>query len=382
MIEMGSLRFMQVSDLHIGKRLRERSLDEDQEYILHQIVLAAKENKVDGLLVAGDVFDDGSVPSAESMRIFDRFLNELADNEVETYIISGNHDSMSRLAYARGFMAKRGIHIVSSPDEGIVTYSKHSGGLTVDICLLPFVKPAHVRRLFPDEEIKDYNDAVKAMIAHSELEPGKRFRILVTHQFVTASGIPPERSDSEKVIVGNTENVDASVFGMFDYVALGHIHKAQDVGSERIHYCGTPLKYSKSECRDQKGATIIDIDENGFSKHRVPLVPLRDVRVVEGPLQGIIDAAKGDPGCGDYIYAKLTDSPMNAMARLREVFPRVVSLETPDISVDSDDLEYESIDGEIDEMGMFTEFYRKCTDKELTDRQRKIVGEILLEESE
>ncbi len=381
MIEMGRLRFMQVSDLHIGKKLRERPLDEDQAHILHQIVMAAKENKVDGLIVAGDVFDDGSVPTAESMKIFDRFLNELADNEVETYIISGNHDSMSRLAFAKSFMATKGIHIVSSPEEGIVTYSKHSDGLTVDICMLPFVKPAHVRRMYPDEEIRDYNDAVRAMIAHAELEPGKRFRILVTHQFVTASGIPPERSDSEKVIVGNTENVDASLFDMFDYVALGHIHKAQDVGSERIHYCGTPLKYSKSEWRDQKGATIIDIGPDGFAKHRVPLVPLRDVRVVEGPLQGIIDAAKGDPGSGDYIYVKLTDSPMNAMARLREVFPMVVSLETPESGVEDLDVDLD-IEGEIDEVGLFCEFYRKCTDKELTEDQKKLVGEMLLEGSE
>ena len=378
---MGRLRFMQVSDLHIGKKLRERPLDEDQAHILHQIVLAAKENEVDGLIVAGDVFDDGSVPTAESMKIFDRFLNELADNEVETYIISGNHDSMSRLAFAKSFMATRGIHIVSSPEEGIVTYSKHSDDLTVDICMLPFVKPAHVRRMYPDEEIRDYNDAVRAMIAHAELEPGKRFRILVTHQFVTASGIPPERSDSEKVIVGNTENVDASLFDMFDYVALGHIHKAQDVGSERIHYCGTPLKYSKSEWRDQKGATIIDIGPDGFTKHRVPLAPLRDVRVVEGPLQGIIDAAKGDPGNGDYIYVKLTDSPMNAMARLREVFPMVVSLETPESGAEDLDVDLD-VEGEIDEMGLFCEFYRKCTDKELTEDQKKIVGEMLLEGSE
>lgn len=381
MIEMGKLRFMQVSDLHIGKKLRERPLDEDQAHILHQIVMVAKENKVDGLIVAGDVFDDGSVPTAESMKIFDRFLNELADNEVETYIISGNHDSMSRLAFAKSFMATRGIHIVSSPEEGIVTYSKHSDGLTVDICMLPFVKPAHVRRMYPDAEIRDYNDAVRAVIAHSEFEPGKRFRILVTHQFVTASGIPPERSDSEKVIVGNTENVDASLFDMFDYVALGHIHKAQDVGSERIHYCGTPLKYSKSEWRDQKGATIIDIDSDGFTKHRIPLVPLRDVRVVEGPLQGIIDAAKGDPGSGDYVYVKLTDSPMNAMARLREVFPMVVSLETPESGTEHLDEDLD-VEGEIDEVGLFCEFYRKCTDKELTEGQKKIVGEMLLEESE
>ncbi len=378
---MGRLRFMQVSDLHIGKKLRERPLDEDQAHILHQIVMAAKENDVDGLIVAGDVFDDGSVPTAESMKIFDRFLNELADNEVETYIISGNHDSMSRLAFAKSFMATKGIHIVSSPEEGIVTYSKHSDGLTVDICMLPFVKPAHVRRMYPDEEIRDYNDAVRAMIAHAELEPGKRFRILVTHQFVTASGIPPERRDSEKVIVGNTENVDASLFDMFDYVALGHIHKAQDVGSERIHYCGTPLKYSKSEWRDQKGATIIDIGPDGFTKHRVPLVPLRDVRVVEGPLQGIIDAAKGDPGNGDYIYVKLTDSPMNAMARLREVFPMVVSLETPESGAEDLDVDLD-VEGEIDEVGLFCEFYRKCTDKELTEDQKKLVGEMLLEESE
>lgn len=378
---MGKMRFMQVSDLHLGKRLRERSLDDDQEYILDKIVKVAVDNKVDGLIIAGDVFDDGSNTTAESVNMFDRFLNNLADNEVETYIISGNHDSMDRLNFASSFFAMRGIHIASRPEEQMCRYTKSKDGLTVDIYLLPFLKPIHARRIFGGE-IRDYNDAVKAAMDNAEFLDGKRFRILVTHQFVTSAGIPPECGGSEKVYVGATENVDASLFDRFDYVALGHIHKAQDVGSPRVHYCGSPLKYSISEWRQEKGATIIDIDDNGFTRHRVPLEPLTDMRVLEGPLQGIIDAAKDDPGKEDYVYVKLTDSPMDAMSRLREVFPRIIGMETPESTPMTEDVEEIGYEGEIDELGTFTEFFRKCTGNEMTDHQRKIVGELLMEESE
>ena len=378
---MGKMRFMQVSDLHLGKKLRERSLFEDQAFILDKIVRTAVDNHVDGLIIAGDIFDDGSNTTSESVNLFDRFLNNLADNEIETYIISGNHDSMDRLNFASKFFAMKGIHIASRPEKQMFRYTKSKDGLTVDIYLLPFMKPVHARRLYGGE-IRDYNDAVKAAVDNAEFIDGKRFRILVTHQFVTAAGIPPECSGSEKVYVGATENVDASLFDRFDYVALGHIHKPQDVGSPRIHYCGSPLKYSVSEWRHEKGATIIDIDDSGFTKHRVPLEPLTDMRVLEGPMQGIIDAAKGDPGKDDFIYVKLTDSPMDAMSRLREVFPKIIGMETPEsvpAAVDEEEIQYE---GEIDEIGTFSEFYRKCTGKELSDSQRKVVGELLLEGSE
>ena len=374
------MRYMQISDLHLGRKLRERSLDEDQRYILGRIADMAEEEKVDGLIIAGDIFDDGANTTVEATNMLDHFLTNLSERGIETYIISGNHDNMDRLNYGSEFFKTRGIHIASRFEEEMQMYSRTKDGVTVDIYMLPFIKPVHARRMYGDDGITTYDDAVRAAIEHTEIIPGNRFRIIVTHQFVTAAGKGPERSESEKVYVGNTENVDASVFEGFDYVALGHIHKAQDVrGMPNIHYCGAPLKYSVDEWNQTKSVTIIDIDGNGFSKRLVELEPLRDVREVRGPLEGIISAAKEDPDNDDYIFVRLTDSPENAMDRLREVFPHIVGMETPSTGQDLIDIPTISEEG-IDEVSTFQEFYRSCTGRELTEGQMRIVEEFLNEE--
>ena len=371
------MRFMQISDLHLGKRLRERSMDDDQRYILGEIVRIAVDEKVDGLIVAGDVFDDGSSTTVEATNMLDTFLTELSEKGIETYLISGNHDNMDRLSYGKEFFGKRGIHIASRFEEEMEMYSRSKDGVIVDIYMLPFIKPVHARRMYPEEKIEDYTDAVRCAISHTEIVPGDRFRIMVTHQFVTSAGRDPEKSESEKIYVGNTERIDASVFDGFDYVALGHIHKRQDIGEKgNIHYCGAPLKYSVDEWDQVKSATIIDIDANGFTKRYVELRPKREVRKVTGPLEGIIRAAKEGPVSEDFVYAVLTDNPENPMDRLREVFPNIVGIEVPR----TEEVEFNtSMDVEegIDKVAVFADFYRRCTGTAPTENQMGIVSDIL-----
>lgn len=373
---MGDMRFMQISDLHLGKKLRERSLDEDQRYILGQIADIAERERVDGLIIAGDVFDDGSSMGVEAVRTLDWFLTDLSQRGIETYLISGNHDNMDRLGYGREFFGTKGIHIASVFEDEMERYSKTKDGVTVDLYMLPFIKPVHARRMYGDESITTYEQAVKAAIDHADIVPGDRFRILVTHQFVTNAGVKPIQSDSEKVYVGNTENVDASVFDRFDYVALGHIHRCQDVGSERVHYCGAPLKYSVDEYDQRKSVTIMDIDRKGFTRRLIELKPLREVRMVTGPLEGIVEAAKQDPDRDDYIYARLTDSPENAMDRLREVFPNIMGMETPRVGQEIIDVPMD-IEGGIDPVSAFGDFYMKCTGERPTEDQIDIVVDML-----
>lgn len=372
---------MQISDLHLGRKLRERSLDEDQRYILGQIADIAEKEAVDGLIIAGDVFDDGSSMSAEAMKTLDGFLTNLSNRNIETYIISGNHDSMDRLGYGKEFFGTKGVHIASVFEDEMERYSKTKDGVTVDIYMLPFIKPIYARRMYRDDSITTYESAVRSAIDHADIVPGDRFRILVTHQFVTNAGIRPEQSASEKVYVGNTENVDASVFDKFDYVALGHIHRCQDVDPRgRIHYCGAPLKYSVDEYDQKKSVTMIDINEKGFSKRTIELKPLREVRIVRGPLDGIIEAAKQDPDNEDYIYARLTDSPENAMDRLREVFPNIVGIETPRTGQELLDTPIIETDDGIDPVSAFGDFYLRCTGGSPTKEQMNIVTEFLSEE--
>ena len=231
------MKLIHLSDLHIGKRVNEVSMIEDQEYILLQILRIIDDEKPDAVLICGDVYDK-SVPSAEAVTLFDDFLCRLAAREIPVLIISGNHDSPERLAFGKRLLERANIHISSVYDGKAesVTLSDDHG--EVDFWLLPFVKPAHVKRFYPDEGIESYTDALRVAVAQMGIDTAKR-NILLTHQYIT-NAVP---CDSEDVIsVGGSDNVDASVFEDFDYVALGHLHGAQNIGSSRIRYCGTPLK--------------------------------------------------------------------------------------------------------------------------------------------
>lgn len=322
------MKFMHLSDLHLGKRVNGFSMLEDQEYILKKILQIADEEQPEAVLIAGDVYDK-SVPSAEAVTLLDDFLCRLAKRKLQVLLIAGNHDSAERLAFGGRLLSASGVHISPVYDGSVscVTLEDRSG--PVHFWLLPFVKPAHVRAFLEEAEassVETYTDAVRTAIAQADIDFSQR-NVLLCHQFVTGAG----RSDSEEVSVGGTDNVDGSVFDGFDYVALGHLHGPQNVGSDRIRYCGTPLKYSFSEKDHIKSVSVVTLEETGALDVRtVPLAPLRDLREVKGAYDEVVYGANQETsGRSDYMHVILTDEEdvPDALQKLRIVYPNLMKLD-------------------------------------------------------
>lgn len=316
------MKFIHLSDLHLGKRVNEYSMLEDQEYILTKIINIIDDEKPDGVIIAGDVYDK-SVPSAEATQLFDDFLVRLAARKLQVYVISGNHDSAERLAFGGRLMDISGIHMspvyngIVEPIVGSDEYGE------VAVYMLPFIKPVHIRAFYPDEEIASYTDAMRVAISHMDIDLNRR-NVLVTHQFVTGA----ERSESEEINVGGTDNVDASVFEAFDYVALGHIHGPQNAAGERVRYCGTPLKYSFSEKNHIKSVTVIELGAGKDLKVRtVPLEAKRDMVEIRGLYADVISDDKGH--AEDYVRVILLDEEdvPDALSNLRLVYHNLMKLE-------------------------------------------------------
>ena len=320
------MKFAHISDLHLGKRLHEVSLLEDQAYILEEIRTILREEAPDAVLLAGDIYDK-SAPSAEAVRLFDDFLSGLAADGQKAFVISGNHDSAARVAYGGRIMAKSGVYL-SAPEYRGEVFSATLGDKDgdVDIFLLPFIKPIHVSLAFPDEKIESYTDALRVAVEKMPIVP-KRRSVLVAHQFVTGA----VRSDSEEVSVGGLDNVDAAVFAPFSYVALGHIHRPQNIGEPRIRYSGAPLKYSFSEAGDGKSITIAELDAEGaVSVRTIPLKPKRDLREIKGTYDELMKRENYEgTETDDYLRVILTDEidVPDAMRKLKTVYPNVLRLD-------------------------------------------------------
>ena len=324
------MRFVHISDLHLGKRVNGFSMVEDQRYILEKIMSVIDDERPDAVIIAGDVYDR-SVPSAEAVEMLDDFLSELAERSLRVFLISGNHDSPERLAFGGRLMEESGIHI-SPVYDGIVrpvTMEDEYG--KIDIYMLPFVKPVHVRKAFPEREseINSYTDAVAAAIEAMDVKDDRR-NVLITHQFVTGAS----RSDSEDapLSAGGTDDVDAGVFAPFDYVALGHIHGPQSIGSDRIRYCGTPFKYSFSEASHEKSVTVVSMGAKGdLSLDTVPLVPKRDMVEIKGRYMDITarDFYEGTNYREDYVHVTLTDDEdiPEVIGKLRTVYGNLMKLD-------------------------------------------------------
>ena len=319
------MKFIHLSDLHIGKRVNEFSMIEDQKYILKVILNIIDDEKPDGVLIAGDVYDK-SVPSAEAVQLLDDFLCRLAERKLPTYIISGNHDSAERLSFGGRLMDMSGIHLSPVYNGKVEPFTLTDEYGKVNIYMLPFIKPVNVRRFFPDSEIESYTDAIKVAVDSMNVDEKER-NIIVTHQFVTGAS----RSESEEISVGGSDNVDASVFDAFDYVALGHIHGPQKIGRESVRYCGTPLKYSFSEANHKKSVTVVEMGEKGKIEIRtVPLVPKHDLREIKGKYEEILlkDNYEGT-NTEDYIHITLTDEEdiPDVMNRLRVIYPNIMKID-------------------------------------------------------
>jgi len=370
------MKFLHVSDLHLGKRLGERSLVEDQEHMIDEIVRIAVERKVDGVIIAGDILDDGNAASQETVRLLDKLFTDLANNHLETYAIAGNHDSDVRLEFAKQFFSTAGIHIEGVFSGEAVRYTRQDGDVPVDIYLLPFIKPIHARRAFEDDSIDTYEKAVRAALEHSEYIEGHK-RILVTHQFVIGSSGGPVTRDSEKLYTGGIESVSYTAFDGFDYVALGHIHSCQHMGRDTVVYSGTPLMYSSSEWKDEKCAVLVTIDADGVSTERIPLVPLRKIRVLTGELSALLEANRNEEGRDDYIYIDMTNDELDAMAKARQVFPNIIGIRHVGSGAGPASLSAEEVEGMGTAIEAFEKFYERNTGKKLTEVQRATAERII-----
>ena len=320
------MKFMHLSDLHLGKRVNEFSMLEDQVYILNKIVNIIDLEKPAAIILAGDIYDK-PIPPAEAVELFDDFLYKLSQRNLKVFIISGNHDSAERIAFGARLFDKTGIYMspVYTGNISPIEMSDEFG--KINIYMLPFIKPVHVRRYFPDTEITSYTDAVSTVIENMHLDTGIR-NILITHQFVTGAS----RTESEDISVGGSDNVNADVFCDFDYVALGHIHRSQSCGSEYIRYSGTPLKYSFSESKDTKSITVVDIKEKGNIKlDFIPLTPLRDMVEIKGTYDDLMLKSfyENTTYPDDYVHITLTDENdiLDVITRLRVVYKNIMKLD-------------------------------------------------------
>ncbi|WMJ87872.1 exonuclease SbcCD subunit D [Anaerocolumna sp. MB42-C2] len=378
------MKFLHISDLHIGKKLREADFTEDQIHILEEIISIVDDTKPDGILIAGDIYDR-SVPPASAVNLFDDFLTNLEKRSVKVFIVSGNHDSPERLNFGKEIMGKNSIYIAGAFKGKMdrVTLSDEYG--QINIYLLPYVKPSIVSNFIKEMDLDTYEKAVQAVIEAAEINREQR-NILVAHQYVTNQGIEPERSDSEVISVGGLDNIDAAVFDSFDYVALGHIHRPQKIGRETVRYCGTPLKYSFSECNHKKSVTCIQItDKNSIEVSQIPLHPIRDLRVIKDKLDHLLyDEKYISKNCDDYIHAILTDEEdiYDPIGKLRTVYSNVLILEKENTKTKVNENSKTSASGDVTKrnpLDLFEEFYQNQNNVELNDIQRKLLLDLFTE---
>lgn len=374
------VRLIHLSDLHLGKRVNEFSMIEDQKYILNEILRIIDEADADGVIMAGDIYDK-SVAPVEAVVILDDFLKALADRKLPVFIISGNHDSAERMAFASQLIDMSGIHISPAYDGHVRSFALEDEHGIVDIHMLPFVKPAHVRRAFPDEKINGYTDALKVVIDNMQIDRSHR-NVLVTHQFVTGAS----RSDSEEKTVGGTDNVDALVFEGFDYVALGHIHGPQNI-TDRIRYCGTPLKYSFSETAHHKSVTIVDLGEGAggtcsLTISTEELVPMHDMVEIRGRYEELMDRRRyaGTTLENDYLHVTLTDEEdvINAMGRLQSVYRNIMKLDYDNRRTRTGrEIEGASDINEKTPQELFAELYEQQNNAAMSEEQARLIDSLV-----
>lgn len=371
------MKLLHLSDLHLGKRLNEYSMLEDQEYILKKIIYVIDIEKPVAIIIAGDIYDK-SIPSAEAVKLFDDFLVSLAKRKLEVFVISGNHDSAERIAFGSRIMDASGIHFSPVYDGKVMPIKLSDEFGDVNFYMLPFVKPANVRRFYEDEEILSYTDAIQCAVSHMSIDSEKR-NVLVTHQFVTGA----HRSESEDISVGGTDNVDATVFESFDYVALGHLHSPQNCSSEKIRYCGTPLKYSFSEAKDQKSVTIVELGAKGsLSVRETTLVPMRDMVEIKGKYNDIMQKSyyENTSYQNDYTHVTLTDEEdiVDAIGKIRTVYHNLMKLDYDNKRTRTTS----QIDGATDveaksPLELFSDLYELQNNQPMSDEQKAFVNDLI-----
>ena len=372
------MKLFHLSDLHIGKRVNEFSMIEDQKYILTQILYAADQEKPDGILISGDVYDR-TIPTAEAVQVFDAFLTRLSEQKIPAFIISGNHDSAERLAFGSSLMGKSGIYFSKVYDGTVEKIPMQDAYGTVWIYLLPFLRPSTIRHALPEraEEVQSAADAVRIALEQTKIDEKER-NVLLAHQFVTGA----KRCDAEELQVGDVDQIPAELFTSFEYVALGHIHSPQKVGRETVRYCGAPLKYSFSEAGQEKSITDVELKEKGSVDLRtIPLKPLHDLRKIRGTyLEVTAKSFYENRDCEDYLQVTLTDEEdvPDGMAKLRTIYPNLMRLEYDNKRTRSNaEVRAAERVEEKSELELFQEFYELQNNQSMTEVQEQFVEELL-----
>lgn len=370
------MKCIHLSDLHLGKRFYGCDLLEDQAYILKEILHIIDQEAPDAVLIAGDVYDR-SIPSAEAVSLFDWFLAQLGQRKQKTFVICGNHDSPQRLAFGGRLMAGSGIYMSPVYDGTVEPITLQDQYGPVDIYMLPFVKPANIRRFYPEEPTESYTQAITTAVRHMAADLSRR-NILMTHQFVTGAS----RSESEEISVGGTDNVDASAFQGFDYVALGHIHGPQNAGGPYIRYCGTPLKYSFSEAKQEKSVTVVELLEKGkVSVRTIPLTPMRDMRELKGSYLELTarDAYEGTDR-EDYLHITLTDEEdiPYAVEKLRVIYPKLLKLDYDNTRTRSSAvLQLAEAQEALSPLELFSQLYEQQNGQPMSEEQKSFSQELM-----
>ena len=370
------MKIMYLSDLHIGKKVNEYSMLQDQIYILKEILRIIDNEKVETVIIAGDVYDR-SLPPNEALELFDEFLYQLSSRNVNVFVISGNHDSPERISYGGRMMTENKIFLSPVYDGNVKPISLNDEYGKVNFYMLPFVRPADIRRYFPDENIENYTDAVKVAIDNMNVDFSER-NILITHQFVTGA----ELSESEDIIVGGTDNVSGEVFDGFDYVALGHIHREQTVGKDNIRYCGTPLKYSFSEAKHIKSVTILDFkDKENIEYSKIPLTPLRDMREIRGTYDELtLKSNYENTNVDDYLHITLTDEEdiPDAIGKLRSIYPNIMKLDYDNLRTRGSGIvdAIENIESKSP-FELFADLFKQQNNQDMSEEQEEIMRNLI-----
>lgn len=375
------MRFLHLADLHIGKRVNGFSMIEDQKFVFEQVYNVIENEKIDGIIMAGDIYDK-PVPSAEAVKLFDEMLTRLVSINLPIFVISGNHDSAERIGFGSDILSAAKVYMSRVYNGNLQKIELEDDYGKINVYLLPFIKPATVKNIYKEAEIKDYDDALEYVLSQEKIDETKR-NVIVSHQFVTGA----TRSESEEVSVGGLDNVSVENYEVFDYVALGHIHRAQQMGRESARYAGTLLKYSFSEEKHNKSMTIVDLKEKGnIEIKEIPVKPLHDLKTIKGKFSKITsEEFYKELKKEDYYRAVLTDEDdiLNAIGKLKSIYPNLMSMEYDNTRTRS----YSVVDNvEIGEtkspLDYFEEFFEKQNGRKMSEKQRNYLLEILGEARE
>lgn len=370
------MKLFHLSDLHLGKRIYAFSMLPDQRYVLKQVCALAEKHHPDGILLSGDLYDK-PIPPVEAVQLLDEFLTKMQQMGIAVYAISGNHDSAGRVDFGSRILQQQNLHICGAFDGKLYHVSKEDAFGEIHFYLLPFLKPATVSAFREGGESLTYAEAVKWALETVDIDTTKR-NVLLAHQFVTWKGTA-EESDSETKALGGVDEMDASLFFDFDYVALGHLHSPQRIGRDTIRYGGSPLKYSFSEMRQKKGVTLVEIQEKGnVTTEFLPLEPLHSLREMKGTLADLLEAAEEAGGSEDYVRAILTDggAVYDPVGRLRVYYPNLMTLEMAQCGESQEEFSLRLDQEQLSGPALFAGFFEKQNDREMSEAQKSLVEKI------